>query len=200
MPKATIAVDLDGTLMHGDSFLLACQAAAARHIFQFIYKIFTGLASLKWWMYPMLMNEHSLSEIEWNQPLIQWLDEKQKEGADIILVSAAPEYFLEEIKKRVGQGKLFSAVIGSTPSENRRGAAKAAVLVQRFGAKGFDYVGNSQADVPVWQVARVAYNVNPSKGLVHSARAADVKLQLICQNPQHPLMEAWDMVKRALKK
>ncbi len=200
MPKAIIAVDLDGTLMRGDSFLSACAAAGAQNIFVFIFKVFAGLAPLKWWMYRSLMNERSLKRIRWNEPLVKWLFEKQKEGAELILVSAAPDYFLEELKKHVGQGKLFAQMIGSTQNENRRGKAKANVLIARFGRKGFDYVGNSQADVPVWRAARIAYNVNPSHGLERSARAAGVSLTRITRNPQHPLMELWDDIKRALKK
>jgi len=200
MPKAIIAVDLDGTLMRGDSFLSACAAAGAQNIFVFIFKVFAGLAPLKWWMYRSLMNERSLKRIRWNEPLVKWLFEKQKEGAELILVSAAPDYFLEELKKHVGQGKLFAQMIGSTQNENRRGKAKANVLIARFGRKGFDYVGNSQADVPVWRAARIAYNVNPSHGLDVSARAAGVSLTRITRNPQHPLMELWDDIKRALKK
>lgn len=200
MAKAIIAVDLDGTLMRGDSFLTACSAAAGRNIFHFIWMCGMGLAPLKWWMYRFLMNEGELRRIPWNDALLAWLGEQKAAGAEVYLVSAAPEYFLEEIKKRVGQGTLFAGVIGSTEGENRRGAAKAAILVSRFGSKSFDYVGNSQADVPVWQAARRAYNVNPSRGLARAAQQAGVVLHSIARNPQHAVMELWDKIKRARRK
>lgn len=199
MAKAIIAVDLDGTLMRGDSFLMACGAAAGRNIFSFLAQCAAGLAKLKWKIYRTL-TARDIERIAWHLPLIDWLKGQKLAGAEIYLVSAAPEYFLEEIRRRVGEGALFDGIIGSTERENRRGAAKAAALVERFGRGNFDYVGNSQADVPVWQVARVAYNVNPSRGLVAWARAAGVELKMLDENKQHPLMEAWDVFKRLLSK
>lgn len=199
MPKAIIAVDLDGTLMRGDSFLVACGCAARRYPWQFLSLCAKGLAVLKWHIYRQV-GPRQLGQINWHLPLIDWLKAQKSAGAEIYLVSAAPEYFLEEILRRVGEGALFDGIIGSTERENRRGAAKAAALVERFGRGKFDYVGNSQADVPVWQMARVAYNVNPSPGLMAAARAAGVKLQMLPENPQHPLMEAWDVFKRLTRK
>ncbi len=35
-----------------------------------------------------------------------------------------------------------------------------------FGEKGFDYAGDSYADIPIWQAANGAILVNPSKHLI----------------------------------
>ncbi len=46
---------------------------------------------------------------------------------------------------------------------------KADALVRRFGARGFDYAGNSRADVPVWQQARRAVPVAASASVRRAA-------------------------------
>lgn len=192
-----LAVDLDGTLMRGDSFLLACGQALKRQPWKFVKKAREGLAALKEWMYPMIKNEEALRKIKWNVALMAWLKMKRAQGVGIYLVSAAPEFFLQEVVKIRSLSEIFDGVRGSAPGMNLRGAAKAQALVEKFGEKGFDYIGNSQADVPVWRECATAYNVNPSRALIKGAKAAGVELQMIAENPQHWLMEAWDNVKRA---
>ncbi len=43
---------------------------------------------------------------------------------------------------------------------NLAGEAKRAVLVREFGENGFDYIGDSQADLAVWASARRSWSVN----------------------------------------
>ncbi len=54
---------------------------------------------------------------------------------------------------------------------NLKGAAKAAALVERFGEGGFDYVGDTRADLPVWAKAQDAWVVEDgtSAGAVSAA-------------------------------
>ena len=63
---------------------------------------------------------------------------------------------------------LFDEAIGSDASKNLVGTAKAEYLVKRFGAQGFDYVGDSNADLKVWPNARQAIFV----GANNAARTA----------------------------
>lgn len=49
--------------------------------------------------------------------------------------------------------KLFDEVYGSTGNTNLTGVNKASFLNEKYGVKGFAYIGDSQADVPVWESA-----------------------------------------------
>ena len=64
-------------------------------------------------------------------------------------------------------------MIASDGVTNLAGQAKADALVRAFGAKGFDYVGDSVADLPVWAAAREAIAVGPTAKL----RAALARLR-----------------------
>ena len=65
---------------------------------------------------------------------------------------------------------VFEEVIASDGARNLAGARKAAVLVERFAERGFDYAGNGTVDLHVWKRARRAWVVNAPRSL--AARAA----------------------------
>lgn len=53
--------------------------------------------------------------------------------------------------------------IFATKESNLIGDQKARILCEHFGEKGFDYAGNSVADLPVWECARKQILVNPTR-------------------------------------
>ena len=61
---------------------------------------------------------------------------------------------------------FFDEVLGSDGVWNLRGSAKADILGERFGIKGFDYAGNAEADLPVWEKCREAIVVGKRRRLV----------------------------------
>jgi 4-hydroxybenzoate polyprenyltransferase len=79
-------------------------------------------------------------------------------GADILLA--------QPLADELG---LFDQVLASDGRHNLSGAAKRDRLVAEFGAQGFDYVGNSARDLPVWGAARRGLLVRPSRRLAAAA-------------------------------
>ncbi len=61
---------------------------------------------------------------------------------------------------------FFSGVFATDENKNLTGQRKAALLVEKFGDKGFAYAGNDTVDVPVWDRAQEAYLVNASPATV----------------------------------
>ena len=55
---------------------------------------------------------------------------------------------------------LFDDVISSDGQSNLKGRAKAQALIERFGEKGFDYIGDDRSDLPVWEAASRVMTVN----------------------------------------
>jgi hypothetical protein len=62
--------------------------------------------------------------------------------------------------------------IGSTPDHNLTGSRKAERLAADYGAQGFDYAGNSAADLPVWRVARQGIVCNAPRRVIRLAHHA----------------------------
>ncbi|HMJ36420.1 MAG TPA: hypothetical protein VK501_21130 [Baekduia sp.] len=108
-------------------------------------------------------------------PLQEWL--RTQEGTrPIFLATGAPQALADEASHASGQ---FAGVFGTQPGHNNTGARKAARLVERFGERGFDYVGNSEADLAVWRCARRAIVCNAPVGLAErAAELCDIELVL----------------------
>lgn len=71
-------------------------------------------------------------------------------GHPLLLVTGSSMELGESVNSHL---KLFDEVYGSYENTNLTGSNKAKFLVEKFGHEGFAYIGDSQADVPVWQVA-----------------------------------------------
>lgn len=71
-------------------------------------------------------------------------------GREVILASASDRSLVERLAADYG---LSEAVFASDAEVNLKGPAKAAALAGVFGPQGFDYAGDSRADMPVWEQA-----------------------------------------------
>jgi 4-hydroxybenzoate polyprenyltransferase len=70
---------------------------------------------------------------------------------------------------------LFDEVHASDGQVNLKGANKAEFLSQHFAETGFEYVGDSAADVEVWRSARAAYVVGTEARAEQAAAVTEVK-------------------------
>jgi 4-hydroxybenzoate polyprenyltransferase/phosphoserine phosphatase len=84
-------------------------------------------------------------------------------GRKVYLATAADRRFAEAVADEIGP---FDGVFASEDGINLKGKAKADRLVAAFGLRGFDYIGNDAADIPIWQVARNALVAGASARLV----------------------------------
>jgi len=64
------------------------------------------------------------------------------------LVTASDRDFAEAIAVHLG---IFDEVHGSDGKLNLKGSHKGQFLEERFGSKGFAYMGDAKADLPVWK-------------------------------------------------
>lgn len=81
--------------------------------------------------------------------------EARNNGRTTILATASIPEIASEFASQVGG---FDRVLSSVGG-NLKGSAKAEVLLETFGESGFDYVGDSRADIPVWDVAATGHFV-----------------------------------------
>ena len=100
--------------------------------------------------------------LPYNLRFIEWLKQQRAQGRQLILCTASDLSIATAIAEHLG---VFDEVIASDGTRNLTGKHKAEVLEQRFGYAGFDYAGNSRADLYVWRCARRAVIVNASRNL-----------------------------------
>jgi 4-hydroxybenzoate polyprenyltransferase len=97
-----------------------------------------------------------------NAEVLQEIQSARQAGREIWLATAAYVTIAEAVAARLG---CFDGILATRDGINLKGASKAERLRERFGEQGFDYIGDSFDDLPVWAVCREAVVVNPSEAL-----------------------------------
>jgi 4-hydroxybenzoate polyprenyltransferase len=164
-----LCVDLDGTLIRSDML----HELSLRLLGERPWNV---LSVPIWLMYGKAVLKQKLADrcdfdpsaLPYNDELIIWLRQQRAEGRRLVLCTASDQGVATAIASHLG---LFDEVLASDGVVNLAGLNKAEVLVARFGDKGFDYAGNSAADLPVWAHARRAIVVNASAGVQREAEA-----------------------------
>ncbi len=161
-----LVLDLDGTLVAGDTLLEAALRLLAANPLAFLGTLTADRARLKRRMAGAItLNPASLV---YNQAVLDLAQSARGEGRPVFLATAADDRIARAVAAHVG---LFDGVMASDGQVNLKGPAKAAALVARFGAQGFDYAGDAAADLPVWAQARRGFVVAPAARLLARARA-----------------------------
>ena len=172
MVEQPLVVDLDGTLIHTDMLHESALRVLKDHPFEILcipFLLAKGKAYLK--KHLASRTDFDPQALPYNDELLEWLKGQRSEGRRLILCTASDRSIAQVIAEHLG---IFDEIIASDGVLNVAGKHKAEVLTQRFGRNGFDYVGNSHKDLPVWEKARQAIVVNGAKKLASSAEAVCV--------------------------
>ena len=162
-----LVVDLDGTLIYTDMLhesALRVFRESPLDLLSIPFWLSKGKAILKHQL--AIRTEFDAASLPYNFLLIDWLKQQRVFGRKLILCTASDMSIASHIARQLD---IFDEVIASDGVVNLEGTYKAQALERRFGVKGFDYVGNSEADLKVWKIARKAVVVNASDGLVQQA-------------------------------
>jgi 4-hydroxybenzoate polyprenyltransferase/phosphoserine phosphatase len=158
-----LCVDLDGTLVRTDtlheSFLRAFRREPGL-LLRIPGWLLRGRAHLKRQLAARAaLNADSLP---YNEELLDYLRQERAAGRSLVLATAADSRIAEDVAAHVG---CFDQVVGSENGDNLRGVAKRERLEAMFGRGGFDYAGDSGADLAVWEGAREAVLVGVDPGV-----------------------------------
>lgn len=164
-----LIVDLDGTLIKSDILvetLLKYLKLNLFNIIRFIGFVIKGKSVVKHEISESVDIDASL--LPYNQEVISYIEKEKSAGRTVVLATATNVKFAEQISAHIG---LFDDVIASDYNNNLASTKKADELAKRYGERGFDYVGNSKADLKVWARAKNAIVVNPDRGVLTKAKS-----------------------------
>jgi 4-hydroxybenzoate polyprenyltransferase/phosphoserine phosphatase len=166
-PKPLV-VDLDGTLIYSDMLHESAIRVLRDKPLKLLWipvLLLKGKAKLK--AYLAEQTTFDPSTLPYNQDLILWLKSQKEGGRKIILCTASHQSIANPIAEHLG---IFDQVIATDGALNIAGQNKADALVAQFGEGGFDYAGNSSADIAVWEKSAQGITVNASQHTINSAQ------------------------------
>lgn len=163
-----LCVDLDGTLLRTDVLLEGMLKLLRRNPAYAVLMLFwliRGRTVLK----DEVARRISLAVdgLPVNQELLDWLQAEKAAGRRLVLCTSAWHTIAAAVARRFA---MFDEVLATDESVNLLGGNKARRLVDRFGERGFDYVGNALPDLSVWRRAHAAIIVEPTLALASLIR------------------------------
>jgi 4-hydroxybenzoate polyprenyltransferase/phosphoserine phosphatase len=153
-----LCVDLDGTLTPVDTLhesLLALLKKRPRALPALLRALPAGKAGFKNSVSALAPVDAAL--LPYNEELLSWLKTEKAAGRKLVLATASTAATAQAVARHLG---LFDEIVASDTQRNLSGTAKRDVLVEKYGANGFDYAGNDHPDLAVWSAARSAVVVN----------------------------------------
>lgn len=163
--STALCVDLDGTLLKSDLLYESLLLLLSKNLF------YIALLPI-WLLRGKAAFKHEIASRVSIDPGSLPYDERilarlrSTDARPRVLCTASNIKFAKDISQHLD---VFELVLSSTDTLNLSGHRKADALVERFGERGFDYVGNDEVDLRVWSRARRAWVVNAGPGLATRA-------------------------------
>jgi 4-hydroxybenzoate polyprenyltransferase len=164
-----LCVDLDGTLVATDLLWESVISAIRRHPVVLVMLpmwLLQGRSHLK-----RRLAERAVLDFEalpYRREVVSYLEEARAQGRRIVLATASDSILAHGVARYLG---LFDDVLASDGVTNLKGAAKADLLVKRYGERNFDYVGDCWVDIPCWDKAIDAITI----GVFDTARVPHLR-------------------------
>jgi 4-hydroxybenzoate polyprenyltransferase/phosphoserine phosphatase len=162
-----LCVDLDGTLLRTDSAVEGVLSLISGRNGLGKLPRLLAMSRARFKEQVGALAELAPETLPYNTELIEFLREQKRNGRTIVLATAADQKTARAIADHLG---LFDDVVASDGVRNLKGREKSRELVRRYGRKGFDYAGDSQADLAVWRDADGIVIVNASPAVTRKAR------------------------------
>lgn len=175
-----ICVDLDGSLIRTDllveTFLLLLKKQPWV-IFIWPFWLLRGKAYFKQTLAERI--SFDASQLPYQPELLSWLKEQRQQGRILVLATASHQLLAQKVADHLG---IFAEVMATHAGINLSGKTKAQRLTQRYGIRGYDYVGNHSCDLEVWKMANKAIVVHTSSRLELEA-ARECTVEKVFYNP-----------------
>jgi len=181
-------VDLDGTLVATDTLFESVLSLIRQNpwsILMFLVWLSRGKAVFKSEIARRFTpNAESLP---YRGDLVEYLRTERNRRRTIVLATAAHRTTADSVAACLG---IFDVVLASTDAVNLKGKLKRDELVRLYGLRGFDYVGDSMADEPVWTACRIGHVAGRMRRLPRSVLAGGTQ-QGEAFSPRRPRLKTW---------
>jgi phosphoserine phosphatase len=161
-----LVVDLDGSLVRTDTTLTCAMLLVTRPraMLRALGNWRHGRARLK----QALASTAALDPacLPYDHRLLAYLRDARAAGRKLVLATGADQQIAAAVAQHLA---LFDVVLASDGRTNLTGRAKLAAIRALLGGDCFTYVGNSRADLPIWQAAAGCICVNARPTVTRAA-------------------------------
>ena len=167
-PEPPLCVDLDGTIIAGDSLKISLLQLGLARPWRLAPLAFGALRGRAW--FKKRVADAILPDparLPYQPAVLGRLREERQRGRRLIMVTAADQRVARFVANHLG---IFDAVLGSDGRINLKGPHKLRAIQQFLGGQEFDYMADDMADLVTLRAARRAFLVNPSRQLLRAAR------------------------------
>jgi len=172
-----LCVDLDGTLIRGNVLWECVLVLLKTRPFTLLllpYWLLSGRAAFK---HELAARVHlNPARLPYRPQVLELLQREKAGGRRIALTTAADRTLAEAISDYLG---IFDEIHASDGLVNLKGQIKATFLKQHYADTGFEYVGDSAADIEVWRNARAAYVVGTEARAEQAAAVTTLKATIL---------------------
>ena len=171
-----LVLDLDGTLLRTDTLLESAIVALRGNpfvVFSMLLWLLQGRAVLKQRLAAIAMPD--IATLPADPRVVGLARAAAAAGRPVVLATAATVEIAAAVAERF---PFISRVIASNGKTNLKGGAKAEALVAAF-PDGFDYAGDSAADLAVFAAAERMVVVHARAGVVRKAQALGKPVEVI---------------------
>lgn len=157
MLKQPLCVDLDNTLIKTDIMFEASIKLLQKNPIKFIiflYKFFISKSDGKFYLSNNI--EIDSKFIPLNEEVLNFCKQRYNAGHEVFIATGAPEKYALSICE---QFNFVKNVYSSNEKTNLVSTNKRKLLTSLFGEKGYDYIGDSTKDIPIWNSAKHCYLV-----------------------------------------
>lgn len=184
-PIEVLFVDLDHTLISTDllaeSFVKAVKQSPME-LPRAMSALVRGRAAMKAELAKLVTPD--VTVLPYNPAVIEFLRQQKEAGVKLVLATASPMTWARAVADHLG---LFDDVLASDSDRNLKGRHKRQALcdyAKDAGYLSWGYIGDSAADLPIFQVADQSYMVSYSRSLERRAnRAASGHLAVLSRSP-----------------
>jgi 4-hydroxybenzoate polyprenyltransferase len=182
-----LVVDLDRALVRSNlqlESIFAHLGQNAARLGETVRALCRGTAAFK--SHIATTTSFDASQLPYDEGVLGLVRSSVADGVPVYLVSTGDEQHVRAVVEHLG---LFTGWFAPGAGENLSQAAKAQRLIDAFGRGGFDYVGNSADDHPIWAAARKRMATRCSRAV----RASLVQLdgEAVFLSAQTSELRAW---------
>ena len=165
-------VDLDGTLIKEDLSNLAFSHSLKNYPLRTMLYLLVYLFKGKPYLKEKISSNFTIpfERLTFNKAAFDFIREVKNRHRAVYLISGSHQILVDQMGKYLN---IFFESFGTRGNFNMVGNNKVKFIREDLKIIDFDYLGNSQKDLPIWKYTKKAIHTNASKKLIKTIKSLD---------------------------